>query len=125
MNDGSYEVGVVRTIRATHVMPFEEGPEGRPHEHDYRVEVVVRTGNLDPRGMALDLLDLEAAVDGTLERVRDGILDAIRPSSTPAVTVEVFARWVHDQVYDRLGGGEIAVRIWEHDQAFGGYAGAG
>jgi 6-pyruvoyl-tetrahydropterin synthase len=122
---GSYEVGVVRTVRAMHVMPFDEGPEGRPHDHDYRVEVVVRTEGLDARGMALDLLDLEAAVDGALERVRDRDLEAIRPSALPAVTVEVFARWVHDQVRDRLAGGDIAVRIWEHDEAFGGYAGAG
>jgi 6-pyruvoyl-tetrahydropterin synthase len=119
-----YEVGVVRAIRATHVMPDDEGPEGEPHAHDYRVEVTVTTAALDGNGMAVNLLDVEAALDAALDKVRDGDLDTIRPESLPAVTVEVFARWVHDMIADRIGGG-IAVRVWEHEQAFGGYRSAG
>jgi 6-pyruvoyl-tetrahydropterin synthase len=119
-----YEVGVVRAIRATHVMPDDEGPEGEPHAHDYRVEVTVTTAALDTNGMAVNLLDVEAALDAALDKVRDGDLDAIRPESLPAVTVEVFARWVHDMVADHIGGG-VAVRVWEHEQAFGGYRSTG
>ena len=74
--------------------------------------------------MAVNLLDVEAALDAALDKVRDADLEAIRPENVPAVTVEVFARWVHDMVADRIDGG-VAVRIWEHEQAFGGYRGAG
>ena len=119
-----YEVGVVRSVRATHVMPDDDGPEGEPHAHDYRVEVTVTTAQLDANGMAVNLLDVEAALDAALDKVRDADLDAIRPEYLPAVTVEVFARWVHDMVADRIDRG-VAVRIWEHEQAFGGYRGAG
>ena len=119
-----YEVGVVRSVRATHVMPDDDGPEGEPHAHDYRVEVTVTTAELDANGMAVNLLDVEAALDAALDKVRGGDLDAIRPEHLPAVTVEVFARWVHDMVADRIDG-DVAVRIWEHEQAFGGYRGAG
>ena len=119
-----YEVGVVRVIRATHVMPDDDGPEGEPHAHDYRVEMTVTTAELDANGMAVNLLDVEAALDAALDKVRDADLDAIRPENVPAVTVEVFARWVHDMVADRIDG-RVAVRIWEHAQAFGGYRGAG
>jgi hypothetical protein len=41
-------------------------------------------------------------------------------------TVEVFARWVHGQLAAALGplpGGELAVRAWESDNLYGGYAG--
>ncbi len=119
-----YEVGVVRSVRASHVMPGDDGPEGEAHAHDYRVELTVRTAELDTNGMAVNLLDVEAALDAALDKVRDADLDAIRPAEFPAVTVEVFARWVHDMVTDRIDG-DVAVRIWEHEQAFGGYRGAG
>ena len=41
-----------------------------------------------------------------------------------AVTVEVFARWVHDSlspVVAAAGGEALAVRVWETPIAFGGY----
>jgi 6-pyruvoyltetrahydropterin/6-carboxytetrahydropterin synthase len=116
-----YEVGVVRELRATHVMPGEDGPEGLPHAHEYRIEVTVTTDHIDDRGMALDLLTLEEAVDGAIHPVREADLDLIRPAHVDAVTVEVFARWIHEGIVDRLGDGDIAVRVWEHESAFGGY----
>jgi len=38
--------------------------------------------------------------------------------------VEIFARWVHDGVIERVGHRDVAVRIWEHDSAFAGYGAA-
>ena len=41
-----------------------------------------------------------------------------------AVTVEVFARWLHDQLAAAVGslpGATLAVRVWENESAFGGY----
>jgi 6-pyruvoyltetrahydropterin/6-carboxytetrahydropterin synthase len=120
----NYEVGVVRELRAIHVMSDVDGPEGKPHAHDYRVEVRVSIPELDERGMALDLVELEAALDATLSTVRDADLEQIRPSRYPGVTVEIFARWVHDGVIERVGHRDVAVRIWEHDGAFAGYGAA-
>jgi 6-pyruvoyl-tetrahydropterin synthase len=120
-----FAAGVVREVRATHVMPGDDGPEGRPHAHDYRVEVTVEVPGVDDRGMAVDLLDLEAAIDVALEKVRDADLEAIRPPRFPAVTVELFAQWIHDRVRERISTGDIAVRVWEHEQAFGAYRSAG
>jgi 6-pyruvoyl-tetrahydropterin synthase len=120
-----YAAGVVRPVRATHVMPDEDGPEGQPHAHDYRVEVTVEVAALDERGMAVDLLDLEAAVEAAIALVHDRDLETIRPPELPAVTVEVFARWIHDRVRERIADGAIDVRVWEHEQAFGGYRSAG
>jgi 6-pyruvoyltetrahydropterin/6-carboxytetrahydropterin synthase len=40
------------------------------------------------------------------------------------VTVELFARWVHEQLAAALGrlpGVTLAVRVWESPAAFGGY----
>ncbi|MDQ2873674.1 MAG: 6-carboxytetrahydropterin synthase [Actinomycetota bacterium] len=105
-------------------MPGLPGPEGELHDHDYRIEIVVEREQLDDRGMVCDLDVLEAALTDLTSRVEGRNLEGIRPAGFEAVTVEVFARWVHDTlspVVTAAGGEALAVRVWETPVAFGGY----
>jgi 6-pyruvoyltetrahydropterin/6-carboxytetrahydropterin synthase len=118
------EVGLSRNVRAFHIMPGLPGPEGELHDHDYRIEIVVDREQLDDRGMVCDLDVLEAALTELTSRIEDRNLEEIRPAEAEAVTVEVFARWVHDTlspVVAAAGGETLAVRVWENPVAFGGY----
>ena len=122
-----FETGTAVGVRATHVMPGVEGPEGEPHEHDYRIEVVVRRVDLDDRGMVIDLDVLDAAMRDVAGQVDGQDLEDIRPPEAEAVTVEVFARWAHDQLEPtarQAGADELGVRVWESADAFGGYRAA-
>ena len=79
---------------------------------------------LDGRGMVCDLDVLEAALTELTSQVEDRNLEEIRPAGAEAVTVEVFARWVHDSLSPTVtaaGGEALAVRVWETPIAFGGY----
>src|SRR6202161_1792284 len=118
------EVGLSRNVRAFHILPGLPGPEGQLHDHDYRVEIVVEREELDVRGMVFDLDVLEAALTELTSRVEDRNLEELRPAEAEAVTVEVFARWVHDTLSPAVaaaGGEALAVRVWETPIAFGGY----
>lgn len=120
----AYEVGLSQTVRAFHVMPGVPGPEGQLHDHDYRIEAVVSREQLDEQGMVCDLSVLEAEMADMIKRVDGRNLDEIRPAGQQAVTVEVFARWVHDTLAPKISGdgdSTLAVRVWESPQAFGGY----
>ena len=120
----TYEVGLSRGVRAFHIMPGLPGPEGQLHDHDYRIEVVVDRERLDGRGMVCDLDVLEAAMTELAGRIDGRNLEEIRPASAEAVTVEVFARWVHDTLTSAVateGADTLAVRVWETPVAFGGY----
>src|ERR1700691_3839119 len=92
------EVGLSRSVRAFHIMPGLLGREGQLREHDYRIESVVDREQLDGRGMVCDLDVLEAALTELTGRVEGRNLEEIRPAEAEAVTVEVFARWVHDSL---------------------------
>jgi 6-pyruvoyltetrahydropterin/6-carboxytetrahydropterin synthase len=119
-----YEVGTSIEVRALHVMPGVEGPEGVLHAHDYRLEVVVGRADLGDRGMVCDLDVLDAALAEVADRLRDANLEVIRPPEAEAVTVEVFARWLHSTLAGPVGDGggeDLAVRVWESPVAFGGY----
>ena len=120
-----YEVGSSVTVRALHQMPVE-GPEGELHAHDYRFDVVVGRQDLDERGMVCDRDALRAALRGIAGRIDGKDLEEIRPPEAEAVTVEVLARWAHQELVPALrqaGGDTLAVRVWETDADFGGYAG--
>jgi 6-pyruvoyltetrahydropterin/6-carboxytetrahydropterin synthase len=120
----TYEVGLTRGVRAFHVMPGLPGPEGQLHHHDYRIEIVVDREQLDERGMVCDLDVLEKALTGLTARIEGRNLEEIRPASAGGVTVEVFARWVHDTLSSTaalVGADVLAVRVWETPVAFGGY----
>lgn len=118
-----YETGTALGVRAIHVMPGMPPPEGERHSHDYRLDVVVRRDALDERGMVVDLDLLDHALRTAAGRVSGADLDDVI-TDAPAVTVEVFARWLHRQLavaLRPLPGATLAVRIWENEAAFGGY----
>ncbi|MDQ3981913.1 MAG: 6-carboxytetrahydropterin synthase [Actinomycetota bacterium] len=118
-----YEVGLSKSFVAWHVMVGVEGPEGELHSHDYRVEIVLSRAELDGRGMVCDLDVVGAALDELVAMVADRNLEIIQPPDAEAVTVEVLARWAHQELARRLAvPGELSVRVWESPTAFGGYA---
>ena len=120
----NFEVGATRPLRALHRLPWGSEAERQPHEHDYRVEVVVERGGLDERGVVCDLDVLRAGLDEVLARIAGGDLDVICPPGADGVTVELLARWLHHSLADvvrRAGGDVLAIRVWEAPDAFGGY----
>src|SRR5256885_2142250 len=122
----TYEVGTAVSVRALHRMPVE-GPEGELHEHDCRIEVVVAREELDGHGMVVDLDQLDAELRAIRGEIAGRDLEAIRPADAEAVTVEVFARWVHARVagvVQGAGAAELSVRVFESPEAFGGYRSA-
>jgi 6-pyruvoyltetrahydropterin/6-carboxytetrahydropterin synthase len=119
----SFEVGASTSLRAEHVMPVE-GPEGRLHAHEYRVEVVATRSSLDRRGMVIDLDVVRAVLRETLDPLRDTDLGPIAPTEADGVTVEIFARWIWDAIAGRLveqGAEGVRVRVWESEGEFAGY----
>jgi 6-pyruvoyl-tetrahydropterin synthase len=118
-----FETGSSIAVRSFHIMPGAPPPEGVRHTHDYRIEVVAARDKLDERGMVVDLDVLGEVLDGLQSRLDGADLDQII-LDVDAVTVEVFARWVHERVGEALAGSgcdELSVRVWESAVAFGGY----
>lgn len=119
-----FSAGTRTKVRALHQMPVE-GPEGELHSHDYLVEVVVESRRLDQAGMVVDLAVLGETVKELLSVLEGQNLESIRPPEAEAVTVEVFAGWIHSELTRQLPLSDehgVSVRVWESDSEFGGYA---
>lgn len=129
MNSDMYESGAVVTVRSFHTMPGLPPPEGERHAHDYRLEVVASRDNLDEHGMVVDIDLLDRALRTLTDRLDGADLDLIVAPDVGAVavTVELFARWLHGKVDEAIApspGTTISVRVWESATAFGGYLAA-
>ncbi|HXF35966.1 MAG TPA: 6-carboxytetrahydropterin synthase [Actinomycetota bacterium] len=122
----TFEVGRSARVRAFHRMEGMPGPEGRRHPHEYRIEVVVERRALDERGMVIDLDVLAAALEELTGTMVGADLDDALPEHRGGVTVELLARWAHGVLRGavRTDGGEaLAVRVFESEDAFGGFRG--
>ena len=121
-----FEVGASMPLRALHRLPWGTEVEREPHEHEYRIEVVVQRAGLDERGVVCDLDILKAALDDVVGRLEGRDLDEIGTQEEEGVTVERLARWLHGELaapVRRAGGESLAIRVWEAPDAFGGYRG--
>ncbi len=119
-----FEVGASRPLRALHRLPWGTEAEREPHEHEYRIEVIVESTELDERGVVCDLDVLGGALADVLGRLEGRNLDEIRPNEADGVTVELLARWLHAELRESVraaGGQSLAIRVWEAPDAFGGY----
>lgn len=91
-----FEVGVAQGFHASHQL---EDPHsaGDPHEHDYRVEAVVRGDVLEPNGMLLDLDALGGALSTCLGELESTELESLATFEHQDTTVEIVAQhvWTH------------------------------
>ena len=92
------------TFEAAHLLP--NVPEGhkcrRLHGHSFRVRVVV-AGEVDPRmGWVMDFAEIKAAAKPVIDRLDHYYLNEIPGLENP--TSENVARWIWDQIADRLPG---------------------
>lgn len=92
-----YEVGVARSFHAAHQL--EDSPSaGDHHEHDYRVEAIVRGDALAANGMLLDLDALGAAVAECLEELEAVELQSLATFEHEDTTVENVAEHIWNHV---------------------------
>jgi len=102
----------------------DPGPEGEPHSHHYEVELAFRGPALNEYDYLVDIDDAEAALSDLADRYRDTMLNDLPEFEGYNPSVERFARVVFDRVTDRVTDEtvtELAVTVWEDDQAAAGY----
>lgn len=96
-----YEVGVARSFHAAHQL--EESPSaGDQHEHDYRVEAIVRGNVLEANGMLLDLDALGAALAECLDELESVELESLETFEHENTTVENVAQHIWNHVRELI-----------------------
>lgn len=99
-----FEVGVARAFLALHQLEEDDASMPKQHQHEYRVEVVVRGEALGESGMLLDLDVLGATLSECLRPLESADLDSLPLFAGRNTTVEVLAEHIWDFVGPRVAG---------------------
>jgi 6-pyruvoyltetrahydropterin/6-carboxytetrahydropterin synthase len=120
-----FTVTVVEDFVAQHYLIVPNpGPEGDPHSHHYEVELEFRGSELNQYDYLVDIDDVEAAIDGLLDRYEDTMLNDLPEFEGYNPSVERFAEVVWERVTRQVTDEtieEVAVTVWEDDEAYAAY----
>ncbi len=110
-----FELTVRCGFRASHQIPEKDGCLEAPHEHDWKVDVVVAADELDSRGIAVDFEEVQAALRDVLEPMEGRHLNEVDPFHTVIPSAEGIARRLADRIAPLLPA-RISLRrvtVWE------------
>ncbi len=120
-----YEVAVRREFDAGHhLVGGDWGEENHPHNHHYKVEVVLSGQNLDRFGYVTDITILDQAMSEMVSRTAGRSLNDLPEFEGLNPSIEHFSRiWCHCLVQNLETGHlrSITVRIWEDETAWARY----
>jgi 6-pyruvoyltetrahydropterin/6-carboxytetrahydropterin synthase len=97
-----YELTIKTGFSAAHSLRDYEGPCSRLHGHNWVIEVVVSGEVLQRNGILVDFADVKKATSELLSRLDHTNLNETPPFDTVNPTSENLARWLYEQVGDRL-----------------------
>ena len=120
-----YSTTVLTDFVAQHYLTVPDaGPEGDPHSHHYEVELCFRGPALNEYDYLVDIDDAEAALSALADRYRDTMLNDCPEFEGHNPSVERFARVIFERVTERVSDDtvtELAVTVWEDDEAAASY----
>lgn len=124
-NDPPFRLAVTRSFTARHFLTVPNpGPEGEPHSHDYRLEVIIEGHELDQWGYLVDIDRLDARLDDIEDAYAGRFLNDLEPFRGENPSVERFARLIASQLIDDIDTTRLAtleVRLWEDEFAWASY----
>jgi 6-pyruvoyltetrahydropterin/6-carboxytetrahydropterin synthase len=120
-----YTVAVTRDFIANHFLVGGDwGAENFPHAHAYVAEISIQGDQLDQHGYLVDIVDIEAALDTTVNYFRDSLLNDKAEFAGLNPSIEHFSRIINEQISARirpLGNASLTVKLWENATCWAAY----
>ena len=120
-----YTVAVSRDFIANHfLIGGDWGNENVPHAHHYVAEVSIEAEQLDQHGYLVDIVAIEAALDGIVLYFRDQLLNDKPEFAGLNPSIEHFSRIIHQKLLASInppGSGTLRVKLWENSTCWAAY----
>ena len=120
-----FQLGLRRNFEAEHALTGGDwGAENERHQHAYLWEVRLRSASLDNHGYLVDLIALQAALDGVLARYRGTFLNDLPDFQGRNPSLERFARVLGKGLASALDDRRILVEsvLWENNEAWASWS---
>jgi 6-pyruvoyltetrahydropterin/6-carboxytetrahydropterin synthase len=120
-----YSLAIQRDFIAQHyLIGGDWGAENQKHSHHYQIEVQVEGNELDRHGFLIDIVDLEARLNGLADHYRDKTLNEEPEFAGLNPSIEHFSRILCQALADHVLKANITavtVRLWENEIAWAAY----
>lgn len=120
-----YTLAVQRDFTAQHfLIGGDWGAENEWHSHHYRLEIQLAGAELDRHGYLVDIVQVEALLEGIVTRYRDKTLNDLPEFEGLNPSIEHFCRIVCTNFSDNLDAPNISavrVQIWENQIAWAAF----
>jgi 6-pyruvoyltetrahydropterin/6-carboxytetrahydropterin synthase len=116
-----YTLAVQRSFEALHFLVGGDwGDENHLHTHAYRLEIALEAFSLDQHGYCVDVVAVNAALDGLMSRFAGRVLNEDPAFLELNPSIEHFSRIALEALEPALAAPNLAaaiVTIWESDIA--------
>jgi len=119
-----YEIKIIATFSAAHSLRNYPGNCKNIHGHNWKVEVVMQSLNLDNLGMAIDFRRLKQETQGLLDTMDHTYINENPPFNSLNPTAENMARWLYETLSKKLNDQNARVsrvNVWENDNSSASY----
>ncbi len=123
-----YEIEIIASFSAAHLLREYKGKCEHLHGHNYKVHVAVRAESPGPGGMIIDFGDLKRITGLVLEPLDHAFLNEIPPFDNIEPSAENLAAYLFEQIASKLpdrDGTLHSVSVWESDTARATFLGKG
>lgn len=119
-----YQLAISRDFIAQHFLVGGDwGRENQKHSHHYRVEVLIRSNQLDQHGYLIDLVDLEKALEEVIETYRERTLNELPAFQGLNPSLEHFSRIFWEALNEKLKlGAALTLKLWENETDWAGFS---
>ncbi|MEQ8237287.1 MAG: 6-carboxytetrahydropterin synthase QueD, partial [Syntrophomonadaceae bacterium] len=117
-----FEVTVTQDFAAAHRLYGYQGQCANLHGHTWKVQVSVRSQELNQEGMVVDFKTLKAVLGTILERYDHSLINEIAPFDVESPTAENIAREIFADMKPSLPQAHmLKVKVWESAGSWAAY----
>lgn len=120
-----YTIAVKRDFIAHHyLIGGDWGAENQLHGHHYQIELELQGQTLDRHGYLVDIVDIEAILDGQVAKYRDQTLNDLPVFANLNPSIEHFSRILCQEIAAQIQAQNIqsvTIRLWENQIAWAAY----
>lgn len=115
-----YEVTIIKSFSAAHLLADIGGKCEELHGHNFKVEITASAEKLDSNGLLIDFRLLKKHLGDILEDIDHKYLNALTSFSGINPSAENIARYIFEKMEEKVkssGVNMVRVKIWESENA--------
>lgn len=119
-----FELKIITQFAAAHRLLDFKGKCEQLHGHNWKVEVFVRSKDLDQTGLVKDFGEIKAETQEVLSRLDHRYLNELEPFCKENPSSEHLARHLYQELSRRINDHRVRVSrvsVWESDTACASY----